>query len=420
LKTYLAVLRIADYGKLWSGAMLSMVGDGASWIAMSWIAVTTGGAGGLTVLGLCYFAPIVLGGLLTGRIIDRFSRRRLLISDSTVRGFVMLSIPVLASVHHLALWNLYTVAAVYGFLRILPIGIFPAVIPELVPRSRLGAAIALEAIATNTAGLLGPLVGGALIPFIGADWVLAVDAASYFLFAFAVSGMKARLDRPASAEGAGAGAGRSSWAPVITLLRTDRVLLVITVAFTAFNVAMGMLLVAQPWLAHERLPGGAIMLGVLGAVLACAELTGSVIAGASRPAARPMLRIGLLQFVAGGGLLLLLHVDPVTVMIGEVVCGVPAALLVVSSQAVRYARTPEALRGRTMTLMRTLMLGALPVGSVIGGPLLAANDYPVMVLVMVVLAGVPGVLSLSLRNAVINPRMPDVVSDLAGEGASHA
>ncbi len=94
---------------------------------MSWIAVTAGGAGSLTALGL--FAPIVLGGLLTGRIIDRFSRRRLLITDSTVRGFVMLSIPVLASLHHLALWNLYTVAAVYGLLKILPIGIFPTVSP---------------------------------------------------------------------------------------------------------------------------------------------------------------------------------------------------------------------------------------------------------------------------------------------------
>ncbi len=78
-------------------------------------------------------------------------------------------------------------------------------------------------------------------------------------------------------------------------------MLVITVAFTAFNVAIGMLLVAQPWLAHERLPGGAIMLGALGGVLACAELTGSVIAGAIRPAVRPMLRIGLLQFVARSG-----------------------------------------------------------------------------------------------------------------------
>ncbi len=194
-------------------------------------------------------------------------------------------------------------------------------------------------------------------------------------------------------------------------------MLVITVAFTAFNVAIGMLLVAQPWLAHERLPGGAIMLGALGGVLACAELDRLDIAGAIRPAVRPMLRIGLLQFVAGAGLLLLLQADPITVMMGEVVCGVPAALLVVSSQAVRYARTPEALRGRTMTLMWTLMLSALPVGSVIGGPLLAADDYTVMVLVMALLAAVPGILSLSLRNAVINRRMPEVVSDPATEGA---
>ncbi|MEV5886560.1 MFS transporter [Streptomyces sp. NPDC052020] len=408
MRAYLTVLRIADYRKLWLGAVISLVGDGASWIAMSWLAVTVGGAGALTLLGLCYFAPVVVGGLLAGKIVDRFSRRWLLVSDSAVRGVVMLAVPVLAVADLLALWHLYVVAVVYGALKILPIGIIPTVIPDLVPQRHLSTAIALESVATNAAGLLGPMVGGALIPLIGVNWVLAVDAASYFAFALAVLTMKARLDRPAQPGGDGSAAGRGHWAPVVRLVRTDRVLLTITIAFTTFNVAMGMLIVAQPWLAHERLPGGATMLGVLVGVLACAELTGSVIAGVARPAVRPMLRIGLLQLVAGGGLLLLLGAHPVWVLTGQVICGVPAAMLTVSSQAVRYQRTPEALRGRTMTLMRTLMLSALPVGSMIAGPLLDSGRYTAMVLVMSVLAGAPGLLGvLYVRDAVVNPRVPD-------------
>ncbi|MFF8990527.1 MFS transporter [Streptomyces sp. NPDC014983] len=411
MKTYLTVLRIADYRILWVGALVSLVGDGASWIAMSWLAVTTGGTGSLTILGLCYSGPIVVGGLLAGKIVDRFSRRMLLMADSTVRGVVMLSVPLLALSGLLSMWHLYAVAAIYGLLKILPIGIIPTVIPELVPKRHLSTAIALESIATNAAGLLGPAIGGALIPLIGVNWVLAVDAASYFVFALAVLGMKARLDKPGhSVDGGGSGAGRGAWAPVVTFLRTDRVMLVITIAFTTFNIAMGMLIVAQPWLAHERLPGGATMLGVLVGVLACAEMAGSVLAGLIPPAVRPMLRIGVLQLVSGAGLLFLLGAHPALVLVGQVVCGIPAAVLVVSSQAVRYERTPEALRGRTMTLMRTLMLSALPVGSVIAGPLLGSGQYTAMVLVMVVLAGGPGLLSLLfVRDAVVNARTSEPV-----------
>ncbi|MCD0453397.1 MFS transporter [Actinocorallia sp. API 0066] len=410
LGAYRDVLRERDFRRLWTGAVISLVGDGSTWIALSWIAVTTGGVGSLTLLGVCFFAPIAVGGPLAGRIVDRFSRRKVLVADSVVRGVVMLSIPVYALFSQVPLGYLYVVAALYGLLKILPIGIVPAVIPELVPKRGLSAAIALESVAASAAGLIGPAVGGALIPLIGAHGVLTFDALTYFVFAGAVLSMRARLDRPPPVPGADAKAA-ASWRPVVRFLRGDPVMLVITVTFSLFNVAMGMLVVAQPWLAHERLPGGAAMLGVLVSVLAAAEVTGSLIAGALRPARRPMLRIGLLQLVSGGGLLLLLGADPVLVLIGQVACGLPAALLVVSSQAVRYERTPEELRGRTMTLMRTLMLGAVPLGSMLGGLLLDTDSYTATVLVMAAIAGLPGLLSLLVRDhAVTGAARPAAVA----------
>lgn len=406
MKTYLTVLRIADFRKLWVGALTSMLGDGATWIALAWLAVTAGGATALAVLGVCYSAPIIFGGLLAGKVVDRFSRRWLLVIDSVVRGAAMLWIPLVAIGGGLHLWHLYTVAAVYGLFKILPIGIVPAVLPELVPEERLPTAIAMEAIGTGAAGLAGPAIGGALIPLIGAQWVLAVDAASYLIFAAAVLSMKARLDRPPlGAEEGAAGSRRGAWAPVVRFIANDPVMLIITIAFTCFNVAMGMLIVAQPWLAHERLAGGANILGVLVGSLAAAEMVGSLIAGTIRPAVRPMLRIGLLQLVAGSSLLLLLGANPYLVIAGQIFCGVPAALLTVSSQTVRYQRTPENLRARTMTLMRTLMLGAVPVGSALAGPLLNANAYTPLVLLMALIAGAPGLLAvIFIRSAVVNER----------------
>jgi MFS family permease len=71
----------------------------------------------------------------------------------------------------------------------------------------------------------------------------------------------------------------------------------------------------------------------------------------------------------------------------------------VSSMALRMARIPAVVRGRTMTLMRTLMNASPPLGAAIAGLLLAAGNYSGAVLVMVLIATVPGVLvTLAFRN----------------------
>ncbi|MGW7383051.1 MFS transporter [Streptomyces sp. NPDC054794] len=411
MRTYMDVLRNGDYRKLWVGAVISLLGDGATWTALAWIAVSAGGAQTLAVLGVCYSAPVLLGGVLAGKVVDRFSRRALLVFDSMVRAAAMAVVPLLYVLDMLSVWHLYVVAAVYGLFKILPIGIIPAVLPDIVPKKQLDTAIALEAVAYGAAGLAGPALGGLLIPLIGGHWVLAVDAATYLVFAGLVLTMKARLGRPepdpkgtASAATADAwDAERNSWKPVLRFLAGDKVMLVITIAFTAFNMAMGMLIVTQPWLAHEKLTGGATMLGIIVGGLAAAEMIGSLIAGAVKPAVKPMVRIGLLQLVAGGGLLLLLGIHPALILIGQAACGIPAMLMTVSSQSVRYQRTPEVLRARTMTLMRTLMHSAVPVGSFVAGPLLAGGHYTALVVTMAAVAGAPGLLSLLfVRDDVIN------------------
>ncbi|WP_051966859.1 MFS transporter [Kitasatospora mediocidica] len=389
MKKYGAVLRFADFRRIWSGVTLSMLGDGASWTALAWIAVTRGGAGALALLGILYTAPIILGGALAGLIVDRVSRRLLLITDSVVRGCAVGCLPVLAATGQLRLWELYAAAAVCGLLKILPIGIVPAVLPSLVPAELVPTAIALEVVSQGITGLAGPALGGVLIPLLGAEQVLGLAAVSFLLFAVFVRRMDDRLVRPAAPEADGR-SSRSSWVPVFRLLGRDRQLLAIVLALSASNVALGMLTVTQPWLAEYTFAKSARTFGLLVAVFAGAELVGSLIAG-SRPAAtRPMVQIGRLRVISGAGLLFLLVPSLPTVLIGQVICGWAGAMGGVPSQTVRFNRTPPELWARTMTLMRTLILGAIPLGSVIAGPLLAGGRYRTAVLVMAALSGLPG------------------------------
>jgi MFS family permease len=391
VRAYVGVLRIADYRRLAAGLMLNLLGDGASFVALAWIAADVGGARALSVLGIAYTLPVILGGVVVGPLLDRFSRRHVLIVDSVFRAFVVASVPALYALGALAEWQIYVVAAVYGFLKIIPLGAVPTVVPELVPAERLQAASALEQIAVGIGGIAGPAIGAALIALIGVHNVLWLDAATYLMFALLIARIRTPLGRPQRV--AGPVPDRGGWIPVLRLLLRDRFLLFIILSFTAFNVSAGVLLVALPWLVRFQFADGPGILAVLLATTACAELIGALISGGLKTSDRQMLRIGVLQFGAGAAYLLLLSPHLSVLLAGLVLTGVLAGPMTVLSGVVRMTRIPDHLRGRTMTLSRTMMTGAMPLGSALAGALLAADLYDLLIVVIAVLAAVPGLMT---------------------------
>ncbi|MET8136545.1 MFS transporter [Streptomyces sp. NPDC005251] len=396
MKAYLAILRIGDYRLLWSALVLNLLGDGATYAALAWITLGKAGAAGLGVLGVCLTLPVILGGAVVGPLLDRFSRRKLFIYDSVFRGFVVALIPLLAMADALQTWHLYVVALIYGLLKIIPLAGTPAVLPELVPEDKLQAASGLESTAMGAANVLGPAIGAGLITAFGAPYVLVLDAVTYLVFAFLISRIKAPMGRPEPVAAPGTKDARPGWTPVLRLIVRDRFLLVLTLAFGAFNVSAGALIVALPWLAKFEFGGGPGILGLMLAVMAAGELIGSLVSGAVETSERQMLRIGVLQLLSGAVLFLLLPTALPWILLGLALNGILSAPMTVLGGVVRMTRVPSAMRGRAMTLMRTVMAGALPAGSALGGVLLSGSHYSALILVVSALAAAPGVLTVLL------------------------
>nr|WP_180217923.1 MFS transporter [Streptomyces albus] len=390
------LLRIGDYRLLWSALVLNLLGDGATYAALAWITLGKAGAAGLGVLGVCLTLPVIVGGAVVGPLLDRFSRRKLFIYDSVFRGAVVALIPLLAVSGALAVWHLYAVALVYGLLKIIPLAGTPAVLPELVPADKLQAASGLEATAMGAANVLGPAIGAGLITAFGAPNVLLLDAATYLLFALLISRIKAPLARPEPSGDGAAEAGKPGWAPVFLLIVRDRFLLVLTLSFGAFNVSAGALVVAIPWLARYEFHSGPGVLGLMLAVMAAGELIGSLVSGAVETSEKQMLRIGVLQLLSGAVLFLLIPTALPWILLGLALNGVLSAPMTVLGGVVRMTRVPDEMRGRAMTLMRTVMAGALPAGSALGGMLLSGSDYHALIFGVAALATAPGLLTVVL------------------------
>jgi MFS family permease len=74
-----------------------------------------------------------------------------------------------------------------------------ASIPEIVGKEQLPSAIALGGIQMNLAGIIGPAIGGFLVPLVGVSSVFAMNALAFVLVLFAVTTWKRKsevLDTP--------------------------------------------------------------------------------------------------------------------------------------------------------------------------------------------------------------------------------
>lgn len=390
---YRNVLRAGDFRRMWLGATVSTVGDGMTFVALSWLVLSgPDGTVRLGLLGICYTAPVLLGGLAVGPLLDRFDKRGVLIGDSLLRAAAVASIPLTATLGAIPGWLPFAVAGSYGLLKMVPLAGFPAAIPQLVDDTELDAANALESMSFSVAGVVGPAAAGLLVAQFGAAAVLLVDSATFLVFALAVATVRRPL-RP--------GVTRSDRPPAFAHLARDRVIVTTTVAFMAFNVAEGMLLVTAPWLAKHHLPGGAASLGVLLSAMAAGEIVGAASAGHRQPSRHQIRAIGIVQACAAAAFLALLTAPhQVLVAAGFFAIGLLSAPMTVWAQTLRMRRIAPALHGRAFAILRTLMQATPPLGSALVSPMLVHGQLATATVTMTVIAGLPALLLTSRRESV--------------------
>ncbi|HEY7341074.1 MAG TPA: MFS transporter [Ktedonobacterales bacterium] len=410
---YGALFRSRPFARFWTGFTISALGDAMTRVALVWFVYqATKSPEAVGILLLCYTGPVLIGGLLAGYLLDRFDRGRVMLVDNLIRGLAVGLIPLLYALGALALWQLYVVAGIYGFLYMITLAGTPSLIPSLANEEQLSAANALETLSYTVTGVLGPPIAGLLIAWVGAPGVLLLDAASYAVFVVALAGMPQLAPQSSSAVGQ-----RPLDAPIrayrlrdaVRLMLSNRVLLSTTVMFILFNVGFGFLAVWLPVFAAS-LPGdGATLYGVLLGALALGEMVGATLAGGFTGSRGLGILICLAQLLSGLSLALLLVGQALGwplagALAGLTLLGVFSAPLTIWAQTLRMQIIPEPLRGRTFALLRTLMQGAGPLASAVAGfalPLIGATS---VLGAAAALIGVPGLVGTQVRELRIAPK----------------
>ena len=175
LGAYRDVTRSPSYFPLWLGQLLSSFGDTLHYIALVVLVFQLTGQG-IAVAGLvaAEIVPVLLLGPIAGVIIDRFSRRAVLIGADLFRAALVLSLPWPQGA-----WHAYLVAADLAAGNVFFNPTVQAVIPTLTTPDQRLAANSVSWSTGRLVQILASAVAGGLIGLVGTGPAFMLNAASF-------------------------------------------------------------------------------------------------------------------------------------------------------------------------------------------------------------------------------------------------
>ena len=350
--------------RVWGAQAVSNMGD---WLYALAVAASLARRGGsphhFSLLLIAQVGPAAAAGALVGPVIDRFSRKKLMIGADVLRGVAVGS---LLFADQPAFPHLYGVAATLGLLGAVFRPSLGASLPNLVAKNHLVAANALMEATYNFAVMAGPVLGGLLVAQLGAKPAFAVNGLTFLTSATLLSGISLprrilsdseRHPFRALADGVRYAAG-SSFVRVA--------LVVIGLVMFASTIRTPL----EPIFVTDTLGGGPTSLGLIGGAWGLGMLLGSVAAPA---AARRWARERLLGvMIAILGLVVLIAsraTDVPPVLLLWVFSGMANGIGSVAFESLLQERVPDAFRGRIMAATESVMNGAAMLGLVMSSAL---------------------------------------------------
>lgn len=187
----LGILKNRNFSLLTMGQVISQLGENLNKVALLWFVYQfSHKAADLAWVGILQTLPPLMFGWFTGPILDRVSRKNVMILIDVVRAFLLLMIPVLYHSSHLTLPLLFILV----FLISVVSGVFgPALyssIPDLVNREQIVSANALMQTTGQVGMLLGPLLGGVLVALWDAPFVMTINGITFLVSAIFLFFMK--------------------------------------------------------------------------------------------------------------------------------------------------------------------------------------------------------------------------------------
>lgn len=342
--------------------IIAMSGTWMQRVTQDWLVLTLSHS--VTAVGVTVamqFAPMLFFGLYGGVIVDRYSKRMLLMLTQTVMGLLSALLAVLALTGTIQVWHVWAIAFVVGLVTVIDNPTRQVFVNELVGPRNLRNAISINSSVFQLGGLIGPAAAGLLLEAVGAGWAFAINAATCVITVSTLGAMKKStlLRSPAMPRESGQLKQGLSYA-----VRKPAILwtVVLLGVIAVFACPLPVILTAY---ANNVFKVGASGYGLFNTLAAAGAFTGAILSTRRK-------HVRLRTVVVWGALWGLLQALG-SVMPNEfgfclslVTLGMANLLFITAANPLVQTSTNLGIRGRVMSLYVLVLLG----GQAIGGPLM--------------------------------------------------
>lgn len=363
----LVALDSRDFRLLWSGALISNMGNWLQAVAQGWLVLQiTNSAFLLGLVNAVGNVPVLTLSLIGGVLADRLDRRLLLMIAQSVLMALTLVMALLTAIGAInVVWLLVLVLAM-GIASALSSPAWQSFVSDLVPRVSLMNAIALNSAQFNVARVVGPALAGGLIALVGIAGCFTLNGLSFI----AVVAALALMRRPKVIRAAGQGAMWHSLAEGLRFAAGQaetRAILLLATVHTVFGMPFLMLM---PVFAKDVYHGSAGDLGVLLAAMGVGAVGGALLTARLGTAPRKGLIILALEVAFALSLMgFALIPARLPALVALAVVGFWMVGFFAVANTVLQVLSGDELRGRVMALWTIASWGVSPIGSLWAGAL---------------------------------------------------
>jgi MFS family permease len=355
-------LSVPNFRLFTASNAIAMTGTWMQRIAQDWLVLQlTGSVAAVGVTVTMQFAPMLAFGLFGGVIVDRYSKRMLLMLTQSAAALLSAVLAVLTLTNTVQVWQVWAIAFLVGLVTVIDNPTRQVFVNEIVGPRYLRNAITVNSTVFQLGALIGPAISGALIVAVGSGWSFGINAAACLLTVLALT----RLDASALYRTPTAPRQKGQLSEGLRYVVSKPTILwpIVMLAFlSVFSLNMPVLLAAYADHVYKVGAGGYGLFNTLIAV--------GAVAGALASTRRANIR--LRTVIVSGGVWALIQASsglmPTEISFGAalIVTGVANQFFFTAGNPLVQMSSNVRVRGRVMSVWMLVLLG----GQALGGPLM--------------------------------------------------
>ena len=360
---------------LWGSQTVSQLGTAMTdYAVIIWVYSQRGTASSVTLLTICTFLPTIFFRFLAGSIVDRWSKKKIMLIADLAAACGSMLVLVLHSGELLQIWHLYVINFLLSLMNAFQEPASFVAVSMLVPKEHYTRAGGLQSFGGAAVSILAPALGALLLAAGGLDLVLIIDLAT-FAAAFLTLLFLIRIPEPEQREFKDEPFSKTCLAG-IRFLKEHTAILRITLflAVVNFLAKLGNDGMLSPFILG-RTGNNQPVLGVVESFTALGILAGSLAATLMKPAKKriPLIFITT-ALIFSGNIFQSLTSQPWLWCAAAFGSYMTAAVMNINLDAIIREKVPTEMQGRVFSAKSTLQNFTIPIALLLGG-LLADNVF---------------------------------------------